>query len=65
MVAGALDRDYLGRGGGRHGEFWIKCREAGRKYRVEVGKDGYEDAVRIVTTDGDQDLGVVALKRRG
>jgi len=47
------------------GEFWIRGREAGRKYRILIAKDGYEDVRAVVTTDGERDLGVVALKRRG
>ena len=46
------------------GDFWIKGLAKDRKYRVEMKKDGYEDVLAIVTTDGDQDVGTVALKRK-
>jgi Fe-S-cluster-containing dehydrogenase component len=45
------------------GDFWIKGLAKDRKYRVEIKKEGYEDFIAIVTTDGDQDLGTVCLKR--
>ena len=45
------------------GDFWIRGMEKDRKYRVEVKKEGYEDFLAIVTTDGDQDVGTIALKR--
>ena len=31
-------------------------------YCVRISKEGYEDFLAIVTTDGDQDLGTVGLK---
>ena len=37
--------------------------EKDRKYRVEIKKEGYEDFLAVVTTDGDQDVGTVALKK--
>ncbi len=45
------------------GDFWIRGMENDRKYRVEIRKEGYEDFLAIVTTDGDQDVGTVGLKR--
>ena len=45
------------------GDFWIRDAEKDRKYKVEIRKDGYEGFLAIVTTDGDQDLGNVRLKR--
>ncbi len=45
------------------GDFWLKDMKPDRKYRVEIRMDGYRDVQAIVTTDGDQDLGTVALKR--
>jgi Fe-S-cluster-containing dehydrogenase component len=46
------------------GDFWIKGLREGRKVRIQASKDGYEDFVAIVTTDGDQAVGTVALARR-
>jgi Fe-S-cluster-containing dehydrogenase component len=46
------------------GDFWIKNLAPGRKYRVEIKNDGCESVLAVVTTEGDQDLGTVALKRR-
>ncbi len=45
------------------GDFWIRGLEKDRKYRLEIRKEGYEDFLAIVTTDGEQDLGNVCLKR--
>jgi len=45
------------------GDFWIKGVERDRKYRLEIKKEGYQDFRAIVTTDGDQDLGTVCLKK--
>ncbi len=45
------------------GDFWIRGMEKDRKYRVEIKKEGYEDFLAIVTTDDDQDLGTVGLKK--
>ena len=45
------------------GDFWIKGMEKDRKYRLEISKEGYEDFLAVVTTNGDQDVGTVALKR--
>ncbi len=45
------------------GDFWIKGLETQRKYRLEISKEGYKDFFAIVTTDGDQDVGTVVLKR--
>lgn len=45
------------------GDFWIRGMEKDRKYRVEISKEGYEAFLAIVTTEGDQDLGNVCLKR--
>lgn len=45
------------------GDFWITGLAEERKYRLEISKQGYEDVIAIVTTDGDQDMGTVALAR--
>ena len=45
------------------GDFWIRGMENDRKYRVEIKKEGYQDFLAVVTTDDDQDLGVVRLER--
>jgi NAD-dependent dihydropyrimidine dehydrogenase PreA subunit len=45
------------------GDFWIRNLEPHRKYRIDIAKDGREPVRAIVTTDGDQDLGTIALKR--
>jgi tetrathionate reductase subunit B len=45
------------------GDFWIKGMEKDRKYRIEIKKEGYEDYLAVVKTDGDQDLGDVHLKK--
>ena len=45
------------------GDFWVRGMARGRKYRVEISKAGYQDQTAIVTTDGDQDLGTVYLKK--
>lgn len=45
------------------GDFWIRGVEKDRKYRLEIKKEGYEELLAIVTTDGDQDLGDVCLKK--
>jgi Fe-S-cluster-containing hydrogenase component 2 len=45
------------------GDFWMRGLEKGRKYQVEIKKEGYERIVSIVTTDGDQDLGDVLMNR--
>jgi len=45
------------------GDFWVKGMEKGRKHRLAISKEGYEDFLAIVTTTGDQDLGTVCLKR--
>jgi tetrathionate reductase subunit B len=45
------------------GDFWVKGLAKDRKYRVEIRKEGYEDFLAIVTTDGEQDLGTVCLKK--
>jgi tetrathionate reductase subunit B len=45
------------------GDFWIRGVQNDRKYRLEIKKDGYEDFLAIVTTDGDQDLGTVSLQK--
>ena len=46
------------------GDFWIRNLEPGRKYRVDIETAGHEPMRAVVTTDGDQDLGTIALKRR-
>jgi hypothetical protein len=45
------------------GDFWLMDLEKGRKYRVEIRMDGYTNIDMEVTTDDDQDLGTVILKR--
>lgn len=45
------------------GDFWVRGMEKGRKYRVEIKMEGYEDFLAVVTTDTDQDLGFVSLKK--
>ena len=45
------------------GDFWIRGVEKDRKYRLQFSKEGYEDFRAIVTTEGEQDLGNVCLKR--
>ncbi len=45
------------------GDFWIKGVERDWKYKIEIKKEGYEDFLAIVTTDGVQDLGDICLKR--
>ncbi|MDP6428000.1 MAG: 4Fe-4S binding protein [Rhodospirillales bacterium] len=45
------------------GDFWLRGLEAGRKYRLEIAKQGYGKFLAIVTTDGDTDVGTVGLKR--
>lgn len=45
------------------GDFWIRGMEKDRKYRVEASKAGYQDFLAVVTTDRDQDLGTICLKR--
>jgi Fe-S-cluster-containing dehydrogenase component len=45
------------------GDFWLKGLQNGRKYKLKVTKEGYVDFLAVVTTDGDQDLGMVCLNR--
>ncbi len=45
------------------GDFWIMGLARGRKYKVEIKKEGYRSHPVVVTTDADQDLGVVCLQR--
>ena len=45
------------------GDFRIARLAEDRKYAVVIRKDGYRDFRAIVTTDGDQDMGDIALKR--
>ncbi len=45
------------------GDFWLRNLASGHKYRIEMVKDGYTTFQTVVTTDGDQDLGTVELKR--
>ena len=47
------------------GDFWIKGLAQDRKYNVEIKKDGYENFRAVVTTEGDQDLGTVSLRKSG
>jgi Fe-S-cluster-containing dehydrogenase component len=47
------------------GDFWIRELDKDRKYSVEIKKEGYEGFRVVVTTDGDQDLGEVSLKKTG
>ena len=44
------------------GDFWIRNMAQDRKYKIEIGKQGYQAFTAIVTTNGDQDLGTVCLK---
>ena len=46
------------------GDFWIRELSEGHKYSVEIKKEGYEGFRAVVTTDGDQDLGEVRLKKK-
>lgn len=46
------------------GDFWMTRLRQGWKYRLTFSKDGYQDVVTVITTDGDQDVGTVNLKRR-
>lgn len=43
------------------GDFRIAGLSSGRKYRLEIYKDGYQPFRTVATTDGDQDLGEIAL----
>ncbi len=45
------------------GEFWIKDLGKDRKYSVEITKAGYEHFRAVITTDGDQDMGMICLKK--
>ncbi|MBI2319982.1 MAG: carboxypeptidase regulatory-like domain-containing protein, partial [Betaproteobacteria bacterium] len=45
------------------GDFWVKGLAKDRKYKLAIAKQGYESFLNVVTTDGDQDLGDVGLKR--
>lgn len=45
------------------GDFWLRSLENDRKYKIEIRKDGYDDVFMVVTTDRDQDLGTIALKK--
>ena len=45
------------------GEFRVLGLEPGRRYRVEIAAAGYRNWVAIVATDGDRDLGDIALAR--
>ena len=45
------------------GEFWIRGLASGRKYSLEITQPGYQPFRTVVTTDGDQDMGEVCLKR--
>ena len=45
------------------GDFWITNMDKDRKYSVVIEKEGYDDFRTVVTTNGDQDLGTVRLKR--
>ena len=47
------------------GDFWIKGLTKDRTYSVEIRKDGYENFRAEVTTEGDQDLGTVCLRKSG
>jgi len=46
------------------GTFWVRNLDKDRKYRVEVRKPGYKDFLAVVTTEGDLDLGTIALEKR-
>jgi tetrathionate reductase subunit B len=45
------------------GDFWLRGLENDRKYKLEIRKDGYQGFVTVATTEGDQDLGNVILKK--
>ncbi|MGE0630467.1 MAG: 4Fe-4S dicluster domain-containing protein [Hyphomicrobiaceae bacterium] len=45
------------------GDFWIRGLEEGRTYRVEIAMAGYKSATVVVTMDGDEDMGTVALAK--
>ncbi len=45
------------------GDFWLRGMGKDRKYKVEIGKPGYEAVLAVVTTDRDRDMGTVKLKR--
>jgi tetrathionate reductase subunit B len=45
------------------GDFWLRALENDRKYKIEIRKNGYDDVFMVVTTDRDQDLGTIALKK--
>ncbi len=45
------------------GDFWIRGLQNDRKYRLTVRKSGYQDFQAIVTTDCDQDMGDIGIKR--
>jgi len=45
------------------GDFWIRNLKPKRKYRIDIAKDGHEPVRTIITTDGDQDMGTIVLKR--
>ena len=48
------------------GDFWIKNLGKDRKYSIEIKKrEDYGDFLAVVTTNGDQDLGTVRLKKTG
>jgi Fe-S-cluster-containing dehydrogenase component len=45
------------------GDFWVRGVEKDRKYKIEIRKEGYQDFLAIVTTNGDQDLDVVRMRK--
>ena len=45
------------------GDYWLKGLGKDRKYRLEIKKEGYEDLLVIVTTEGEQDLGDICLEK--
>lgn len=56
------DRKVTGRSD-EFGDFWIRNLARDRKYRIEISKQGFQSFRTIVTTDSDQDLGAVLLRR--
>lgn len=45
------------------GDFWIAGLDKDVDYSVEIKRDGYKDVRAVVNTAGDQDLGVVNMKK--
>ena len=45
------------------GDFWLRGLQTGRRYRIEIRKDGYERVHEVVATDCDRDLGTISMTR--